>query len=393
VDTRLHPHNPQQNAHAQTFFEKCARASTSSFGLESTLRFSDIGAMLKRRTARWLTALAVCVVVPCLSPNAEASQEAAKRYFQNGVDLITGTQPNYQDAYYQFQLAYQESAKSWKVLGNLGLCALKLERDQEAVAYYEQYLEKGRSEIAAEERNAIEQDLLLLKGNLATVQLTSPVQDLKLVDQRAGSSVPAQPYALQSGTLELRLRAGNHSITAMSGDRRLTWDIVLEPKAQATHVFDFDAEIVAPAGSTASATAAAPASGATTDQDAATARGSSALRLGGYAALGLGVVGVGVGGYFAWQSSDYSSKSEAAFRCDRQVGGCLPAQKTEVRRLEADSSDAKTRAAIALSVGGAALATGIVLLVIAPSSSSAAGKSAQVTPWVGYRSAGVSGRF
>src|SRR5688500_17150441 len=92
----------------------------------------------------------------CAVSSAHASQDAAKRYFQNGVDLITAAQPNYQDAYYQFQLAYQESNSSWKVLGNLGLCALKLERDQEAVTYYEQYLQKGGSDIAAEERHAIE---------------------------------------------------------------------------------------------------------------------------------------------------------------------------------------------------------------------------------------------
>ena len=347
--------------------------------------------MLKCRCARWLTALAVCVALPCVPLDAQASPEAAKRYFQNGVDLITGAQPNYQDAYYQFQLAYQETAKSWKVLGNLGLCALKLERDQEAVQYYEQYLEKGRSEIVTEERNAIEQDLMLLKGNLATVRLTSPVQDLKLVDQRAGSSVPAQPYALQAGTLELRLRAGNHTITAMSGDRRLTWDIVLEPKSQAEHVFDFDAPEKAPAAAPI-ASAAKVGSPAATDADRPVPAGSG-LRMVGYAAIGLGAVGVGVGGYFAWQSSDYSSKADAAFACDRQAGGCQPAQKTEVRRLEADSSDAKTRAAISLGMGGAAILTGIVLLVVAPSASDAASKSAQVTPWIGYRSVGLAGRF
>ena len=88
-------------------------------------------------------ALAAFLATQLVAPAAHADQAAAKRYFQNGVDLITGSQPNYQDAYYQFQLAYQESSKSWKVLGNLGLCALKLERDQEAASYYEQYLKKG----------------------------------------------------------------------------------------------------------------------------------------------------------------------------------------------------------------------------------------------------------
>ena len=148
-------------------------------------------------------AFAACLAAP---HGAFGAQDTAKRYFQNGVDLITAAQPNYQDAYYQFQLAYRESGQSWKVLGNLGLCALKLERDQEAVGFYEQYLKKGGSEIAAEERAAIEQDLLLLKGNLATVRISSPVQELKIVDRRAGSSAPAQSYSLKGGALELELR-------------------------------------------------------------------------------------------------------------------------------------------------------------------------------------------
>jgi len=110
-----------------------------------------------------------------------------------------GAEPNYQDAYYQFQLAYQESAQSWKVLGNLGLCALKLERDAEALAYYERYFQKGGSDIAPEERAAIEQDLLLLRGNLAVVHLTSPVADLQVVDKRSGSAAPPQSYKLKDG--------------------------------------------------------------------------------------------------------------------------------------------------------------------------------------------------
>src|SRR5687768_3027087 len=152
-------------------------------------------------------ALAAFLTTQLATGTVHAGQEAAKRYFQNGVDLITGSQPNYQDAYYQFQLAYQESSKSWKVLGNLGLCALKLERDQEAVNYYEQYLKKGGNEIAPEERAAIEQDLLLLRGNLAEVHISSPESELKVVDRRQGSQAPPQSYSLQAGQLVLKLRA------------------------------------------------------------------------------------------------------------------------------------------------------------------------------------------
>lgn len=342
--------------------------------------------MLSLHSSRWALALAFAVAVPCLSTPARASQEEARRYFKNGVELITGAQPNYQDAYYQFQLAYRESAQSWKVLGNLGLCALKLERDQEAVEYYERYLEKGGADIAAEERAAIEQDLLLLKGNLATVRISSSLKDLKIIDQRSGSSVPAQAYVLVGGSLQLSLRAGNHSISASSGNKRLTWDVVLEPKAVAEHVFDFDAEATAKP---------AVASGAASTPDAPRDRGgSSGLRLGGFVALGVGAVGLGLGGYFMWQSSDYASQSDAAFQaCDRQPTRCLAPQRAEVRQLEDDSSSARTRGIIALAAGGAAAATGLVLITLSSGASTTGRDHARLVPWVGYRTAGVSGTF
>lgn len=331
---------------------------------------------------------ALLALLLAVSGRAEASQEAAKRYFQNGVELITAAQPNYQDAYYQFQLAYQESSKSWKVLGNLGLCALKLERDQEAVAYYEQYLKKGGSEIAPEERAAIEQDLLLLKGNLATVRLTSAVQDLKVVDRRAGSPAPAQSYSLEGGVLELKLRAGNHNLSASSGNKRLNWDVVLEPKSVTTHDFDFDEPTPPPAPVAAAAVAPA----ATTPPpapDKPQSRGVD-LRIPAYISLGLGAVGVGLGGFFAWQSADYNSQADEIFTCEQTLT-CTEDDKVRVGQLEVDRDAATTRAIVAFSAGGAAVVAGIVMLAV--SSSPSATATRRVTPWVGLREVGVSGRF
>lgn len=340
--------------------------------------------------ARWswrARAIGLAFSVAVLAPNgAFGAQDTAKRYFQNGVDLITAAQPNYQDAYYQFQLAYRESGQSWKVLGNLGLCALKLERDQEAVGFYEQYLKKGGNEIAAEERAAIEQDLLLLKGNLATLRISSPVQDLKIVDRRAGSSAPAQSYSLKAGALELELRAGNHTITATSGDKRLTWDVVLEPKMVTEHTFDFDAPVAAPAAPPPSA----PVADASTKAAPAPARGGTNLRVPAYITLAVGAVAGGLGGYFLWQSTDYESQSNEVFACDKRPLGCTVKEKADIRGLEADSSSAKTRAVVAFGVGGAAIVTGIVLLAVSGSSSSS---DAPVTAWVGPREIGLSGRF
>lgn len=325
--------------------------------------------------------VAALALLGSVSRLSYAAQDAAKRYFQNGVDLITAEQPNYQDAYYQFQLAYQESGKSWKVLGNLGLCALKLERDQEAAAYYEQYLDQGGNDIAREERTAIEQDLLLLKGNLATVVLTSKIAELKIIDRRAGSQAPAQPYTLVNGKLELQLRAGNHTLTATNGEKRLNWEVVLEPKSQSAHEFDFDAPVAAPA-----VTPAAPTGGA----DRSPRRGGTDLRVPGFISLAAGAVAGGIGGYFMWQRSDYNSQADDAFACNRLPIGCSLGQRATVRDLEENASAATTRAVVSFGVSGAAIITGVILIAV---SSPGSNHEAQVTPWIGYGSAGVSGRF
>src|SRR6187402_1666262 len=139
----------------------------------------------------WLALVAVVLLVAGPARADDKISEEAKGYFRNGVELIQGSPPNYQDAYYQFRLAYEKS-KSWKVLGNLGLCSFKLERDGEAIQYYSDYLKGGGKDIDPDERAALERDLLVLNGNSATVTLTSASADIDLADTRAGSSAPPQ---------------------------------------------------------------------------------------------------------------------------------------------------------------------------------------------------------
>ena len=171
----------------------------------------------------------------------EAISEEAKGYFRNGVELLESQPPNYQDAYYQFKLAYEKS-NSWKVLGNLGLCALKLERDGEAIQYYKEYLDRGGTEIGPEERSQLERDILLVNGNTATVKLISSIPDIEIVDARAGTVVSPQTYKFQGTELELRLRGGQHTLTANAPDgKTLRWEVALSPGKEVTHTFDFSA--------------------------------------------------------------------------------------------------------------------------------------------------------
>jgi hypothetical protein len=328
-----------------------------------------------------LAAACVFVAVGGFCRSGQADEGDARRYFQNGVDLITSKQPNYQDAFYQFQLAYRESGNSWKVLGNLGLCALKLERDQDAVRYYEDYLSKGGTEILQEERSAIERDLLLLKGNLATVVLTSRSPEVKLFDRREGSSAPPQPYTMVDGKLELRLRAGSHTISARTAERQLVWEIVLEPKAVVTHEFDFNAKATDSEPQRPDAGPSKPGTQEGTD-----------LRLPGYLLLGAGGVGLALGGFFAWQHFDYDGQADDAYACN-QTQRCSDDDIEKVRGLEDSANSAGLRAIVTTSVGGAALATGTILLLVSSHQSADGPSQARLTPWIGYRTVGVSGRF
>src|SRR5262245_6642638 len=106
----------------------------------------------------WILAFAAGLAsfaAPAPAHAKEQISEEARAYFRNGVELLQATPPNYQDAYYQFKLAFDKS-NSWKVLGNMGLCAVNLERDGEALRYYDDYLKRGGKDINKEERAAIE---------------------------------------------------------------------------------------------------------------------------------------------------------------------------------------------------------------------------------------------
>src|SRR4051812_675274 len=64
----------------------------------------------------------------------------ARKQFQAGVNLLEDPEgAQYEQAYNAFRKAF-ELSRSPKVLGNIGFCALHLERDGEAIDAYNTYL-------------------------------------------------------------------------------------------------------------------------------------------------------------------------------------------------------------------------------------------------------------
>src|SRR3954452_23943721 len=125
--------------------------------------------MFPMRTSRWRFAVlaAACVAFEALPAFAQqpapaaakpAISEDAKRHFNAGVALLQDPEgEKVEEAYRQFRTAYELSG-SPKILGNMGFCAMRLERDGEAIDAYSRYLREV-PEIDADERAQIVRDL------------------------------------------------------------------------------------------------------------------------------------------------------------------------------------------------------------------------------------------
>jgi hypothetical protein len=188
--------------------------------------------------------------------------EEGRRLFRVGVALLQDPDgARYEDARIQFQRAY-DLTRSWKVLGNLGLCQLKLERDGEAIESYEKYLAEGGDEIDAGERAQIGRDVAVLKAQVAHVKLTLPEAGVLVIDERSdvrGGKI-INEYAAAGTTLELGIHPGRHEIVARKGGRESRWSTQITPGSTVEHGFEWAADAsAAPAVSGTPATTPATA--------------------------------------------------------------------------------------------------------------------------------------
>lgn len=309
---------------------------------------------MNMKTSTWILALALGAATlgaPSAVYAKEQISEEARAYFRNGVELLQATPPNYQDAYHQFKLAFDKS-NSWKVLGNMGLCAVSLERDGEALRYYEEYLKRGGKEINQDERTAIERDLLLIRGNSATLELSALGGDeIEVLDVRSGSSAPGQTYVIGAEKQTLLLRAGIHTLTATHKDRRsLKWEVALRPSKNVSHEFDFNAAAAPSAGNEVEAAASAPAplpasQTSATEAPTSTSTGRSPLRTVGFITGGVGLALVG-GGIITGLIAK-SKEREVDRKCQATPENCDPAVKSTL-----DSAVSLAKVTNVLLIGG-----------------------------------------
>jgi hypothetical protein len=178
-------------------------------------------------------------------PPSEALQNA-RAHFVAGVNLLRDpAKPRYEEAYREFKTAYSLSPAA-QILGNLGLCAMMLERDSEAIEAYESYL-KNMLEVSPTEKEQIERDLQTLKLGLVRVSFTSNVPDTTIIDKRVptqGDSVNNVYGPLVAGQpMALGMRQGHHIITARApGKPEQVWEVDAAAGDLGVHAFEFPEE-------------------------------------------------------------------------------------------------------------------------------------------------------
>lgn len=214
-----------------------------------------VTSVIRARSRFRIVALAAFVATAGASRSAAADEPAgasddastktrdeARLHFTAGVNLLQDPdKPRYEEAYAEFKRAY-ELARSPTILGNIGLCAMKLERDAEAIEAYTRYLAEVK-DLDPSERAQAERDLVTLKAGLARVIVESRPDGAIVQDTR----IPARGEAITNlygsiqGRTELAVRRGHHVIKARFPDgAESTWEADIDGGEH--HVFERPAE-------------------------------------------------------------------------------------------------------------------------------------------------------
>jgi hypothetical protein len=206
-----------------------------------------------------------------------------------------------------------------------------------------------------------------------------------------GAAIPSAlvglPYPVDPGEHKLQATASGlaseEQVVTIQEGQRDTVVLKLQPAAAAPAP-------VAAAGEPMPATT-------TTAADVSTASTiSNTMRIGGFVALGVGALGLGAGTFFLIRAN--SKSGDADDLCTLPGGGCPASAREEIKQLDDDADSARTFSTVGFIAGGVGVAAGVTLLILSGKSSDSRAQTSRylkpaVEPWVGYRSAGIQGRF
>ena len=179
-----------------------------------------------------------------LSPSGTLADatDVAREHFRAGVRHLQDPDgARYEDAYREFRAAYAVTP-SPKILGNIGFCAMKLERDGEAIDAYTRYLAEV-SDIDPDERDQIVKDLQSMKSGVIRITVTVKGSGgaMGIIDTRTPTSgTPVvNAYGPVGTQLTIGLHPGRHSLRARAanGDESVAWELDALPGTQVEHAF------------------------------------------------------------------------------------------------------------------------------------------------------------
>lgn len=190
---------------------------------------------------RFATLLTVALM-SCRSWSQDDSVKArTKQHFAAGLAHIDDPAgPRYEDAYREFHAAYAETP-ALSIAGNIGTCALYLERDAEAIEMYELFLSKAKpSDISKKKREQMQKDVQALRAGLVRISVRTKPDAGVLVDQRftASGTIVVNRYPVVQGVASLGIHPGNHKIAfEADGHEPQSWAFDASPASQHEHAF------------------------------------------------------------------------------------------------------------------------------------------------------------
>jgi hypothetical protein len=166
----------------------------------------------------------------------------AKKHMEAGAAFYND--PNghkCEEAYREFKKAFDLSG-SMNALKGMGLCALELERDGEAISHMEKYLEAKGDELDPVDKEQLETDLKALKAAVAWVTLKVDKPGVTVIDTRT----PARGFPITNrytpsvtGT-KLGIHPGQHEFKAtIDGEPDQVWRVEISNGGKYSHDFNF----------------------------------------------------------------------------------------------------------------------------------------------------------
>lgn len=350
---------------------------------------------LSRLPSRLVLSAALLTCVPEVAlAETSAERAAARAAAESGADAFE--QGRYERALEMFIRA----EKLVHAPPHLLFMARSLEKLGRLVEAREAYLKILNEQLAPNAppafrsaRASAEQELAVIEPRLAqvTVNVTGPdassaainLDGTDLPPAVAAIPMPADPGRHVFYAHTERAKSAEVSITLGEGDKESITLVLSE----------------VPGGAADEATRNQAANGDPTNvRDAGASdadAGGKTQRIVAYSFLGLGAVGAGAGTFLLVSALDKRKQADDAFACDRTPQGCSSAEQRRIDGLDADADQEQMFSIVSYAVGGAALVTGVVLLLTADSSTDTASAMSlggvRVTP--GWGSLELSGRF